>query len=77
MLSILGRIGHLLRHSGFSVDQLDVIFTGPDMSFIAPSRLLSGPCTMRKMDKNMCKYLLRCMAFHILGTGVPSSLSKA
>ena len=40
MLSILGWIGHLLRHSGFSVDQLDVIYTEPDRSFITPSRLL-------------------------------------
>ena len=43
MLSILGRIGHLLRHPGFYVDQLDVIYTGPERSFIAPSGLLCGP----------------------------------
>ena len=40
MLSILGRIGHLLRHPEFYGDQLDVIYIGPDMSFIAPSELL-------------------------------------
>ena len=39
MLSILGRIGHLLRHPDFDVDELDVIYTGPDRSFIAPSGL--------------------------------------
>ena len=39
MLSILGRIGHLLHHSDFYVDQLDVIYTGPDRSFIGSSRL--------------------------------------
>ena len=43
MLSILGRIGLLLRHPGFYVDQLDVIYTRPDRSFIAPSGLLCGP----------------------------------
>ena len=42
MLSILGWIGHLLRHPGFYVDQLDVIYTGPERSFIAPSGLLCG-----------------------------------
>ena len=56
MLSILGRIGHLLRHPDFYEDQLDVIYTGPDRPFIVPSGLLCLPCTMRKMDKNMCKY---------------------
>ena len=40
MLSILGRIGHLLRHPGFYVDQLDVIYTGSDRSFIASFGLL-------------------------------------
>ena len=30
MLSILGRIGHLLRHPEFYGDELDVIYTGPD-----------------------------------------------
>ena len=55
MLSILGRIGLLLCHPNFDVDQLDVIYTGPDRSFIAPSGLLCLPCTMRNMDKNMCK----------------------
>ena len=40
MLSILGRIGLLLRHPGFYENQLDVIYTGPDRSFIAPSGLL-------------------------------------
>ena len=43
MLSILGQIGHLLRHSDFYVDQLDVIYTGLDRSFVAPSGLLCGP----------------------------------
>ena len=43
MLSILGQIGHLLRHPCFYEDQLDVTYTGPDRSFIAPSGLLSGP----------------------------------
>ena len=42
MLSELGRIGHLLSHSGFYVDQLGVIYTGLDMPFIAPSGLLCG-----------------------------------
>ena len=56
MLSILGRIGLLLCHLGFYVDQLDVIYTGPDRSFIVPSELLCLPCTMKKMDKNMSKY---------------------
>ena len=37
MLSILGRAGHLLRHPGFEVNQLDVIHTGPDRSFTEPS----------------------------------------
>ena len=41
MLSILDRIGHLLRHSGFYVDQLDVIYTGSDRSVTALSGLLS------------------------------------
>ena len=40
MLSILGWIDHLLRHPDFYEDQLDVIYTGPDRSFIAPSGLL-------------------------------------
>ena len=56
MLSILGRIGHLLHHPGCYEDQLYVIYTGPNRSFIAPSRFLCLPCTMRKIDKNMCKY---------------------
>ena len=56
MLSELGWICHLLRHPDFYVDQLDVINTGPDRSFIALSGLLCLPCMMRKMDKNMCKY---------------------
>ena len=56
MLSILCRIGLLLRHLGFYVDQLDVVYTRPDMSFIEPSGLLCLPCTMKKMDKNMSKY---------------------
>ena len=56
MLSILGRIGHLLRHPDFYVDQLDVIYSGPDRLFIAPFGLLCLPYTIRKMDKNMCKY---------------------
>ena len=43
MLSILNRIGHLLHHPGFYEDKLDVTYTGPDRSFIAPSGLLSGP----------------------------------
>ena len=37
------RIGHLLRHPDFYVDQLDVIYIGSDRSFIAPSELLCGP----------------------------------
>ena len=40
MLSILGRIGHLLRRPDFYEDQLDVIYTGPNRSFIAPLGLL-------------------------------------
>ena len=43
MLSILGRIGLLLRHPGFYVDQLDVIYIGSDRYFIAPVGLLCGP----------------------------------
>ena len=43
MLSELGRIGHLFRHRDFYVDQLDVVYTGPDRSFLAPSGLLCGP----------------------------------
>ena len=43
MLSILGQIGLLLRHPGFYMDQLDIIYTGPNRSFIAPSELLCGP----------------------------------
>ena len=43
MLSILGRIGHLLRHPDFYVDQLDVIYTGSDRSFIAPFGIFCGP----------------------------------
>ena len=39
MLSILGRIGLLLCHLEFDVDQLDVIYTEPDRSFILPSGL--------------------------------------
>ena len=39
MLSILGRIGHLLGHPDFYEDRLDVIYTGPDRSFIMPSGL--------------------------------------
>ena len=37
MLSILGRTSHLLRHLDFYEDQLDVIYTGSDRSFIVPS----------------------------------------
>ena len=51
MLSILGRIGLLLRHPGFYVDQLDIIYTGSDRSFIASSGFFCLPCTMRKMTK--------------------------
>ena len=43
MLSILSQRGHLLRHLEFYVDKLDVIYTVPDRSFIAPSRILYGP----------------------------------
>ena len=43
MLSILDRIGHLLRHLDFYADQLDVIYPGPDRSFIASSKLLCRP----------------------------------
>ena len=43
MLSILGRIGHVLRRSEFYVDQLDIIYTGPDRLFIEPSGRLCGP----------------------------------
>ena len=48
MLSILGWIGHLLRHPDFYGDQLDVIYPRPDRSCIAPSGLLCGPvrCTI-------------------------------
>ena len=42
MLYILGQIGHLLRHLGFYVDQLDVIYTGLDRSFFASSEHLGG-----------------------------------
>ena len=42
MLSILGWIGHLLRHLDFYADRLDVIYTGSDRSFIASSELLCG-----------------------------------
>ena len=37
MLSILSRIGHLFCHPDFDVNQLDVIYIGPDRSFIVPS----------------------------------------
>ena len=41
MLSIPGWIGHLLRYLDFFfyiyIDKLDVIYTGPDRSFIVPS----------------------------------------
>ena len=43
MLSIPGRIGNLLRHLDFYVDQLDIIYTGSDRSFIAPSEILYRP----------------------------------
>ena len=33
MLSILGRIGHFCVIRAFNIDQLDVIYTGPDRSF--------------------------------------------
>ena len=42
MLSILGWIGHVLHHPDFYVDQLDVIYTGTDRSFIASFELLCG-----------------------------------
>ena len=40
MLSMLGRIGHLLCNPGFYEDQLDVIYTGLDRSFTTLSGLL-------------------------------------
>ena len=39
---LLGRIGHLLRHSGFYDDQLYLSYTEPDRSFDMPSRLLTS-----------------------------------
>ena len=39
MLSIPGRMGHLLLHPDFDVDRLNVIHTGLDGSFTASSRL--------------------------------------
>ena len=39
ILSILSRIGLLLCHPDFYVDQLYVIYTGSDRSFIVPSRI--------------------------------------
>ena len=36
---MLGRTSHFLRHSYFYIDQLDVIYTGSDKSFITPSKL--------------------------------------
>ena len=51
MLSILGRIGHLLRHQDFYGDQIDVIYPRPDRSCIAPSRLLCGPVRCTRPDR--------------------------
>ena len=57
MLSILGRIGHLLRHLDFYVDQLDVIYTGSDWSFIAPFGILCGPV---RCYLNWVGYVIYC-----------------
>ena len=39
---LLGRIGHLLRHSGFYEDQLALSYNRPEWSFAAPSGLLTS-----------------------------------
>ena len=51
MFSILGRIGHLLSHSGFQIDQLDVIYIGPNRSFTASSGLLCFTLYDEKNEK--------------------------
>ena len=50
---MLGQRGHFLRHLDFYIDRLDVIYIGPDRSFIAPSGLLQW--AIAKIDRRYFK----------------------